>query len=263
MFTAIASIRNLAICLLLVTLAFTGVPSAQAQASPTTTTLSTAVSASDSASTVVVASATNINAPALPFSQGGLGSPSAAALTLLMVDNELMRVNGVSGTTISVERGYNGTTASAHAASAKVYVGPASYFTGNEPSGVCVSTQQPVLPRVSFSQGPTGRKARLWNCGNSTWTTFDGYVTTIGAAIASASTIAPTNPVHHVTGTTNVVNITLPPACPEKTCTITLIPDGLWSTTNAGNIAIATTGVVSKALILTYDPGTSKWYPSY
>lgn len=34
------------------------------------------------------------------------------------------------------------------------------------------------------------------------------------------------------------------------TLTITLIPDGLWSTGITGNIAIASVGVVSKALTL-------------
>lgn len=87
----------------------------------------------------------------------------------------------------------------------------------------------------------------------------------VGVAIASAATIAPLAPVTHVTGVTGVVNITPPPGCTTGTnaCQITLIPDGLWSTTNAGNIAIATTGVVSKALIMTWDNATTKWYPSY
>lgn len=86
----------------------------------------------------------------------------------------------------------------------------------------------------------------------------------LGTNIASATTIAPTQMIHHVTGTTAVVNIT-PPALFAAGIggQITLIPDGAWSTTNAGNIAIATTAVVSKALIMTYDSGTGKWYPSY
>jgi hypothetical protein len=88
---------------------------------------------------------------------------------------------------------------------------------------------------------------------------------TLGTAIASASTIAPLAPVTHITGTTNVVNITPPTAFAQTGAVgcITLIPDGLWSTTNAGNIAIASTGVVSKALTECYDNATSKWYPSY
>ena len=44
---------------------------------------------------------------------------------------------------------------------------------------------------------------------------------------------------------------------------ITLIPTGLWATNTAGNIALATTAVVNRALTLTYDSGTAKWYPSY
>ena len=35
------------------------------------------------------------------------------------------------------------------------------------------------------------------------------------------------------------------------------------ATTNAGNIALASTAVVGKQLCWTYDPTTVKWYPSY
>jgi hypothetical protein len=44
---------------------------------------------------------------------------------------------------------------------------------------------------------------------------------------------------------------------------LTLIPTGLWTTGTSGNIALATTAVVSRALIMTYDHNTTKWYPSY
>jgi hypothetical protein len=80
--------------------------------------------------------------------------------------------------------------------------------------------------------------------------------------IASATTIQPRTPVVFVSGTTNVVTIT-PPAEMVGGGQITIIPTGLWSTTTAGNIALATTAVVSKALIMTYDKATDKWYPSY
>lgn len=82
-----------------------------------------------------------------------------------------------------------------------------------------------------------------------------------GAVIASATTIAPTNYIHHVSGTTAVVNITVPYT--GFAGTIVLIPDGAFTTTNAGNIAIASTAVVSKALYMTYDLVQGKWYPSY
>jgi hypothetical protein len=88
-----------------------------------------------------------------------------------------------------------------------------------------------------------------------------GSTQVVGAAIASAATIAPTSVIHHVTGTTAVVNITVPYT--NFAGQVILIPDGAFTTTNAGNIAIASTAVVSKALIMTYDPVQAKWYPSY
>lgn len=90
-----------------------------------------------------------------------------------------------------------------------------------------------------------------------------GIVTqAIGAAVASADTIAATGPIFHVTGSTQINTITAPLGCTSG-CTITIIPDGVFTTGVTGNIALASMSVVSKALILTYDAGTSKWYPSY
>ena len=64
--------------------------------------------------------------------------------------------------------------------------------------------------------------------------------TKVGTAIASASTIAPVSGITHVTGTTAINTITDPSTnlglfvgC------IQLIPDGAWSTTTSGNIAVA------------------------
>lgn len=86
-----------------------------------------------------------------------------------------------------------------------------------------------------------------------------------GTAIASASTIAPTTGVVHITGTTAIATITAPTSCTTSgtACQITLIPDGAFTTTTAGNIALASTAVVSKAMVMTYDAGAAKWYPSY
>jgi hypothetical protein len=85
------------------------------------------------------------------------------------------------------------------------------------------------------------------------------------AAIASAATIAPTTQAFHVTGSVSIGTITAPTACTGTTtmCQITIIPDAVLTTLTSGNIAIASTTVISKALIMTYDPATSKWYPSY
>jgi hypothetical protein len=94
---------------------------------------------------------------------------------------------------------------------------------------------------------------------------YSGVLATGAAAptIASAGTIAPTVGITFISGTTTISTITAPALITTAGGQITLIPTGLWSTNTAGNIALATTAVVSKALILTYDATTAKWYPSY
>lgn len=80
-----------------------------------------------------------------------------------------------------------------------------------------------------------------------------------GANVTSAATITPTGPIFHVTAGNTISTINLPAI--GFTGSIYVIPDNLWSTTTSGNIALATTAVVGKCVIFTYD-GT-KWYPSY
>ena len=87
----------------------------------------------------------------------------------------------------------------------------------------------------------------------------------LGAAptVASATTIAPTTAVVLVSGTTTIETITAPAPIATLGGTITIIPTGVFVTGVTGNIALASTSVVSKALHMTYDPTTTKWYPSY
>lgn len=82
--------------------------------------------------------------------------------------------------------------------------------------------------------------------------------------VASATTIAPVAQISFVSGTVNpVTTITAPAPIASGGGQITLIPTGLWTTTTAGNIALGTTAIVNKALIMTFDVTTAKWYPSY
>lgn len=100
----------------------------------------------------------------------------------------------------------------------------------------------------------------------SNWIPETNSLMATGAAaptIASSTTIAPTKAITFISGTTDVVTITAPEPIASGGGQIVLIPTGLFSTTTAGNIAIATTAVVSKALTMTYDTTTTKWYPSY
>ena len=81
--------------------------------------------------------------------------------------------------------------------------------------------------------------------------------------IASATTIAPTRGITFVSGTSTIQTITAPSPISAGGGQITLIPTGAWATGTSGNIAVATTAVINRALILVYDAATGKWYPSY
>jgi hypothetical protein len=87
--------------------------------------------------------------------------------------------------------------------------------------------------------------------------------TAAAGTIASAATVAPTAPVTIISGTAAIVTITAPAPISTRGGTITFIPTGAFTWTTAGNIAVAGTAVVSRALTLTFDATTTKWYPSY
>lgn len=112
-----------------------------------------------------------------------------------------------------------------------------------------------------------GRFYRVKQYSKTGGTTVDASVTINAippnrsiSTIASATTIAPTGNIHVISGTTLITTITVPSWC-SPTCQITLIPSGAFTTDNSLNIKIASTGVVGKALIMTWD-GTD-WCPSY
>lgn len=64
--------------------------------------------------------------------------------------------------------------------------------------------------------------------------------------------------IYNVSGALAITGIT--PPYPTFTGFIILIPSGLWTWTAAGNIGLAGSAAVGKALIFAYD-GT-KWWPS-
>ena len=108
----------------------------------------------------------------------------------------------------------------------------------------------------------------LTNCtGSPTFTDvkYSGLIANTAAAptIASAATIAPTKPITFISGTAAVVTITAPAPISVGGGTITFIPTGAFTWTTAGNIAVAGTAVISRALTFTFDATTTKWYPSY
>jgi hypothetical protein len=85
----------------------------------------------------------------------------------------------------------------------------------------------------------------------------------IGAVLAIAGNlIAPVYGIHHV-GAGLIKNITVPSALQNVGGTITLIPDAAFTTDATGNIALASTAVVSRVMTMTWDPVAAKWFPSY
>lgn len=117
---------------------------ASAQATLTQTTLSAALN--NTATSFNVASASG-----------------AAAGYIVYVDREAMRVNSVSSNTLTVQRGVNGTSAQAHAASAVAFLDQAQYFYNTDMSGTCTATNQVVLPHINVTSG------QIAQCVNGRW----------------------------------------------------------------------------------------------
>ena len=89
-----------------------------------------------------------------------------------------------------------------------------------------------------------------------------GMVSFAAPTVVSGTTIAITTPVAFVSNTNVIQTITVPSQFTGGG-QITIIPTGAFTTNTSGNIALGTTAVVNKALILTWDSVTAKWYPSY
>jgi len=134
----------------------------------------------------------------------------------------------------------NTARASASAMTREIVIGSNAVGLGSETTVIGVST---TLGNRIFGVASTGQ---------------------VAPTVASATTIAPTKTITFISGTTAIATITAPSLIATTGGQITLIPTGIFTTTTVGgNIALASTAVVSKALIMTYDAGTAKWYPSY
>jgi hypothetical protein len=129
----------------------------------TTTTLSTAVTSSNQ-NQILVASAT------------GISASTNSLQYYIFVDRELMKVNAVSGTTLTVARGQGSTVATKHVSGAAVFFGPignwdaasgtgSGVFLASDPieGTPCTATANPYLP---FINSKTGMQT---NCIGSQW----------------------------------------------------------------------------------------------
>lgn len=86
----------------------------------------------------------------------------------------------------------------------------------------------------------------------------------IETTLAAATTIAPTSQITFVTGTIAIATITPPWAGFAGSLDFVFTTTTTISATvTTGNIALASTPVLNKALRMTYSVITGKWYPSY
>lgn len=221
--------------------AFTGAAFAQ-QNTLTQTSLSAAITAT--AQTFSIASATNVT-----------------AASALYIDGEFMPVISITGTAVTVQRGASGTKAVAHVNAAMVLAGSPSLFYGNPPAGACTTATTLVTPYVDYKVGAE------YLCSTVTLSWVAGWqndllppqVTT--AVASAAGLVTPSGPLFHITGALAITGFNVPLGFAYGSFTV--IPDGAFTTTTANNIAIASTGVVSKPLTFTFDNVTGKFYPSY
>ena len=138
-------------------------------------------------------------------------------------------------------------------------------LTDETGTGAAVFATSPTLVTPLLGTVTSGDISACTGSPTFTNVKYSGLVATTAAAptIASATTIAPTASVTIISGTAAIVTITAPTPISAGGGTITFIPTGAFTTTNAGNIAIASTAVVGRAITFTYDVTTVKWYPSY
>jgi hypothetical protein len=190
-----------------------------------------------------------------------------AGTTLLYVDQESMPVEQVlNANTVVVQRGGNGTRASAHVTGAGVLYGPAIAFVTKDPQGSCangtgVFQYTPVVNLTNGLQwlcGINGQVGAGW--GNNT---VPPNSTAVVASAAGVNT--PTGPLFHISGTNAITGWGIPVGFnPTAGQTFCVIPDGVFTDTTAGNIALVSTVLVSKTLCFTYDPHAAKpFFPSY
>lgn len=173
---------------------------------------------------------------------------------------ELVRVTAVNSTRVTVLRGGN---QKAHVTGSLVIIGPTmAAFQSYDPSGRCTASATLYTPWINTTNG------RQWLCSSVTGAWVPGFGNTAAppaptVAVASAAAkITPSGPLFHVTGTAAVTGFNRPVGFNGGT--FCAIPDAIFTTTTANEIALASTAVVSRTLCWTADLAAAKpYFPSY
>lgn len=255
---------------------------ASAQTALTQTTLSSSVSgpafyngtSPTISTTIFLGSVTGISAPLLP------GTP----VSVIYVGKEAMGVFGVNTSLnfVTVIRGYLGTQPSPHPSGDMVLISnvysttniaganplPSGFFPVDPPQGSsCIPANTPTTPWVNVITGAQ------WLCSSVTNTWVPGFNNPLvpiaaapTAAVASATTILPSGPLFHLTGTTPVTTITQPIGCNATAvggCSFTVIADtgtaSMFGTGGNLEIGAAITTLTGNQYVFVWDAKNSKW----
>jgi hypothetical protein len=92
--------------------------------------------------------------------------------------------------------------------------------------------------------------------------TVASSVMTKPVTMAGAATIAPTTFLTFLTGTVPIATITPPVNGAHMLAFVATSATGP-TTVTTGNVILASTLITNKMLLMTYDPSSNKYYPSY
>ncbi len=221
---------------------------------------------------MTVASATNLSAPvANVMQQAYIIGPGQKR-------GELVSIIGVSSTAISIQR--LDQFKAFWPSGSIVLIGPVPsagtlaggmFFAGGfqeyDPVGSNASpasnSANAILytPWVNVNTGNQWIWSTVLSCWVPGFNNLEDAPAVTAAVTSAAPATLPSGPLFHVTGTAAIVTWTLPVGFTHGSFTV--IPDGVFTWTAAGNIALAGTAVVNKALTFTWDGTNSKFIPSY
>ena len=220
----------------------------------TQTTLSTIALQADTVLTVVSTTGMVSAGP------GAIGSELYVISPGMPRGEVAMAVTVISATQVKVARGRQGAQ-SGFPSGSLVLIGQPNWFRDYDPSGGCTTAITFVAPHVNTKTGAQHLCSSITLSWAPGWNT-PGEPAQVTAAVASAAgVILPSGPLFHVTGALAVTGFTIPVGFVSGSFTV--IPDGTFTWTTAGNIALAGTAVINKALTFTWDATNSKWIPSY
>lgn len=146
------------------------------------------------------------------------------------------------------------------AGSVAVIINSAQALQSYDPVGSCTAANTLFTPWINQNNG------YQWYCSTKTGAWVPGFnnpnpksPTADVASVAGLTVV--TSPLFHVTGTNAITGWTLPATFNGgEFCTI---PDGAYTTTNATNIAIASTATAGRLLCFQWSSADTKWYPTY